>query len=76
MLRKKEKNMRIINSIFKNRIVLFISICCFFIVTGQTMFMCNNSDKGRVSFDISGNRVLVIVIDGLRPDYITPQIMP
>ncbi len=68
--------MRIINSIFKNRIVLFISLCCFFIVTGQTMFMCNSSDKGRVSFDISGNRVLVIVIDGLRPDYVTQEIMP
>ena len=25
---------------------------------------------------VAGNRVLVIVLDGLRPDYVTPELMP
>ena len=68
--------MKAIKNRFTRRIGLFVSLCCFFIVPGQTMFMCNSVDKGSKSSDLSGNRVLVIVIDGLRPDYVTPKIMP
>ncbi len=43
---------------------------------GRVTTMGHSIDKGNVPFVLSGNRVLMIVIDGLRPDYITPIIMP
>ena len=68
--------MKVINSSLTGRIGLFISVGCLSFMMGWMTTSCNRNDNANVPFAINGNRVLVIVIDGLRPDYVTPKIMP
>jgi hypothetical protein len=54
----------------------FIFICSLIIILGLTWTLDDVISKNANPSVLNDNRVIVLVIDGLRPDYIKPDIMP